>query len=73
MISLFPFQIKASEEIFTRYNNYKNSDNRPYETKTKPVPFYQALAAITGAGKTIAPIFLSEWMIDRYSRRFWKW
>lgn len=52
MISLFPFQIKASEEIFTRYNNYKNSDNRPYETKTKPVPFYQALAAITGAGKT---------------------
>lgn len=52
MITLLPFQIAASEQIARRYIEFRNSDNRPYETRTRPTPFYQALSALTGAGKT---------------------
>jgi type III restriction enzyme len=52
MIELMPFQIKASEQIASRYIEYRNSDNRPYETRTIPTPYYQALSALTGGGKT---------------------
>ncbi|MCA0174617.1 DEAD/DEAH box helicase family protein [Bacillus sp. RAR_GA_16] len=52
MISLFPFQIKASEKMASRYMSFRDSENRPYETRTIPTPFYQALSALTGGGKT---------------------
>lgn len=52
MITLLPFQIKSAEQIAKRYMEFQNSENRPYETRTRPTPFYQALSALTGAGKT---------------------
>ncbi|RHW34810.1 hypothetical protein D1B31_19270 [Neobacillus notoginsengisoli] len=52
MIELMPFQIKASEQMANRYVEFRNSDTRPYETRTIPTPYYQALSALTGGGKT---------------------
>jgi len=53
MIQLFGFQSNASSQIATRFEEYM--DARPYRGTVQnplPVPFYQALEAITGAGKT---------------------
>jgi type III restriction enzyme len=52
MITLLPFQIKASEQIAKRYMEFRDNENRPYETRTRAIPFYQALSALTGGGKT---------------------
>jgi len=51
MLSLFPFQINASESIASRFAEY--SDDPLMVTKTKQVPFYQVLSSITGSGKTV--------------------
>lgn len=51
MLSLFPFQINASESIAARFAEY--SDDPLMVTKTKQVPFYQVLSSITGSGKTV--------------------
>lgn len=53
MIELFGFQSAASSKIASRFEEYWN--NRPRRGTAKNpriVPFYQALEAITGAGKT---------------------
>jgi len=53
VIELFGFQSQASSQIAERFAKYWN--DRPFRgTISKPrlVPFYQALEAITGAGKT---------------------
>jgi type III restriction enzyme len=52
LITLDPFQIEASDKIASRYNDFASDPKRPFEEKDFPTPFYQALSAITGAGKT---------------------
>lgn len=47
-----PFQVDASTAIAGRYMELSGSDDRPFETRGRPVPFYQTLSALTGAGKT---------------------
>lgn len=50
-MSLFKFQSSASEQIAGRFWEYMQD---PLLVRlTQPVPFYQNLAAITGAGKTL--------------------
>jgi type III restriction enzyme len=49
---LFPFQAKASEQIATRYGKLALDDRRPMVNRFWDVPFYQALSALTGSGKT---------------------
>lgn len=51
-IQLLPFQAQATEEIAQRFVNLWEDDNRPMETRRWSTPFYQALSALTGAGKT---------------------
>jgi type III restriction enzyme len=51
MLSLFPFQINASESIAARFAEY--SEEPLMVTRTKQVPFYQVLSSITGSGKTV--------------------
>jgi type III restriction enzyme len=51
-IALLPFQIKASNAIAERHGRLVGDKNRPYYLQNRPVPFYQALSALTGAGKT---------------------
>lgn len=51
-LELLPFQAKASEEIVKRFNELRMDPRRPWENQFWKTPFYQALAAITGAGKT---------------------
>lgn len=54
MIELFPFQYKAATQVCDRYMEYLGSPV-PFAQRGKPtrrVPFYQALSALTGAGKT---------------------
>jgi type III restriction enzyme len=50
-MKLFPFQIAASTYIAERFREY-NKDPL-LVTKTRVVPFYQNLSAITGSGKTL--------------------
>lgn len=53
MISLFGFQSQASAQIAERFSRYvQDPPLRGTEKKRRKVPFYQALEAITGAGKT---------------------
>lgn len=52
LLELKPFQVKAAELIAARYAFYINHPDRPYIKANKARPFYQALSAITGAGKT---------------------
>jgi type III restriction enzyme len=52
MLELKVFQTKAAGSIADRYAFFANHDERPYRGKTKPQPFFQALSALTGAGKT---------------------
>jgi type III restriction enzyme len=51
-IELLPFQIRASQQIVNRYLKLQADPKRPAEHKGWDVPFYQALSALTGAGKT---------------------
>lgn len=50
-MELLPFQAQASSQIAERLESYLR--NPLMRTKTVPVPFYQNLSAITGAGKTL--------------------
>lgn len=51
-IELKPFQVRAAKQIADRYSFFAGHPYRPKFKGTLPRPFYQALAAITGAGKT---------------------
>lgn len=51
-IELFPFQTRASGQIATRFAELVNDRKRPFENADWAVPYYQALSALTGAGKT---------------------
>lgn len=51
MIELLPFQIDASTQIADRFEEY--SRDPLTVTRTRTVPFYQSLSAITGSGKTL--------------------
>ncbi len=50
-MELFPFQIAASTEIAEKYSEY--AKDPLYITRTRTVPFYQNLNALTGSGKTL--------------------
>lgn len=52
MLELKQFQSKAANSISNRFAFYAKHPNRPMKGPTKPRPFFQALAALTGAGKT---------------------
>ena len=49
---LKPFQVKAASQIASRYAFFANHPYRPTYKGKLPRPYYQALSAITGAGKT---------------------
>lgn len=51
-IELLPFQAKASESIAKRHLELISDEFRPMVHRHWDVPFYQALSALTGAGKT---------------------
>lgn len=51
MFELKVFQITSAEQIAKRYAFYSNHSDRPRKGN-KPRPFFQALSALTGAGKT---------------------
>ncbi len=51
-MQLFPFQSEAAATIAGRFAEFLASDDAPYETRTRRVPFFQSLIAITSAGKT---------------------
>lgn len=51
-IELKPFQVRAAKQIADRYAFFAGHPYRPKYKGTLPRPFYQALSAITGAGKT---------------------
>src|SRR5213080_3140651 len=47
----FPFQIEASAQIARRFQAY--AQDPLTITKSRSVPFYQNVSAITGSGKTV--------------------
>lgn len=49
---LFPFQIETADQIAERCKVLLEDADRPFVTREWPVPFYQALSALTGSGKT---------------------
>lgn len=51
-IELFGFQATASETIAKRYAELSADDLRPMQHRNWDTPYYQALSALTGAGKT---------------------
>lgn len=51
-IELLPFQAQAAETIAQRFAKLSADERRPTVHKYWDVPFYQALSALTGAGKT---------------------
>lgn len=51
-IELKPFQVRAAKQIADRYAFFASHPYRPKYKGTLSRPFYQALSAITGAGKT---------------------
>jgi len=50
-MELFPFQVAASRQIADRFDAYMRDPLTT--TRTRIVPFYQTLSAITGSGKTL--------------------
>jgi type III restriction enzyme len=50
-MDLFPFQLAAAAQISERFRAY--IEEPLMVTRTKQVPFYQNLSAITGSGKTL--------------------
>ena len=51
-IQLLPFQVRASQQIVNRFFLLTSDPKRPMVHRNWDVPFYQALSALTGAGKT---------------------
>ncbi len=51
-IQLLPFQVRASQQIVNRFLKLVEDPRRPTEYKGWDVPYYQALSALPGAGKT---------------------
>src|SRR5690349_10932246 len=51
LLELKTFQLEAAKLIANRYAFFANHPDRPRKGN-KPRPFFQALSAITGAGKT---------------------
>jgi type III restriction enzyme len=51
LLELKTFQSKSAEMMAKRYAFFANHPDRPRKG-TKPRPFFQALSALTGAGKT---------------------
>lgn len=51
MLELKPFQAESAKLIADRYAYFAHHPDRPRKGK-KPRPFFQALSALTGAGKT---------------------
>ena len=51
-ISLLPFQARSSLQIVERYGLLVGDKRRPIEYMGWATPFYQALASLTGSGKT---------------------
>lgn len=51
-IDLLPFQTRAADQIARRFSLLVNDRRRPMEYADWPTPFYQALAGLTGSGKT---------------------
>lgn len=49
---LLPFQSKASNQIARRFILLARDEDRPWEKRAWATPYYQALGAITGSGKT---------------------
>ena len=49
---LLDFQGKAARQIADRFELLTNDPDRPTFTAKHPVPYFQALSALTGAGKT---------------------
>lgn len=52
MLDLKVFQNESAKLIADRYAFFANHPERPTRGPSKPRPFFQALSAITGAGKT---------------------
>lgn len=52
MLELKVFQTNAAKSISDRYAFFSNHPDRPRKGPNKPRAFFQALAALTGAGKT---------------------
>jgi type III restriction enzyme len=52
MFELKPFQAESAKLMADRYAFYRTHPDRPTTQGNAPRPFYQALSALTGAGKT---------------------
>lgn len=52
MFNLKVFQSESAALMAARYAYFANHPERPWKGKKAPRPFFQALAALTGAGKT---------------------
>lgn len=52
VFELLPFQEQAAHQIADRYMLLRDDIDRPTYTARRAVPYFQALQAITGAGKT---------------------
>lgn len=51
-LDLLPYQTRAADQIAKRFQLLTSDKRRPMEYANWPTPYYQALAAITGSGKT---------------------
>lgn len=51
-IQLLPFQVRAAQQIVDRFHKLSTTKKRPTVYDGWAVPYYQALSALTGAGKT---------------------
>lgn len=51
-LTLLPFQTRASQQIVNRFAKLIGDEERPLQNRSWAVPYYQALSALTGAGKT---------------------
>lgn len=52
MFDLKVFQSESAALLAARYAYFANHPERPWKGKKAPRPFFQALSALTGAGKT---------------------
>lgn len=52
LFELLGFQTLAARQIADRFEHLIEDEDRPTFTAKHPVPFFQALSALTGAGKT---------------------
>lgn len=63
MLELKVFQIDSAKSMADRYSFFASYPDRPSKGINKPRPFFQALSALTGAGKT--PILAQAVMLMR--------